>query len=79
MVRPDARSIHARAWALVGRLDRVGGFVIGAIIVIDWIDQGFGALCEEHMAVFAATLVIVGIQIFFSSFLLSILGLRRRR
>ncbi len=26
----------------------------------------------------AATLIIVGIQIFFSSFLLSILGLRRR-
>jgi hypothetical protein len=28
--------------------------------------------------VIAATLLIVGIQIFFSSFLLSILGLRRR-
>ena len=31
------------------------------------------------MAVFAATLLIVGVQIFFSSFLLSILGLRRDR
>jgi hypothetical protein len=29
--------------------------------------------------VLAATLVIVGIQIFFSSFLLSIIGLRRDR
>jgi hypothetical protein len=29
------------------------------------------------MAVIAASLLIVGIQIFFSSFLLSILGLRR--
>jgi hypothetical protein len=29
--------------------------------------------------VLAATLMIVGVQIFFSSFLLSILGLRRRR
>ena len=29
------------------------------------------------MAVVAATLLIVGVQIFFSSFLLSILGLRR--
>ena len=38
---------------------------------------GFGALSEERLAVLAATLVIVGIQIFFSSFLLSILGLRR--
>jgi len=55
------------------------GVVIGAIILIDWINRGFGALSEEHLAVLAATLIIVGIQIFFSSFLLSILGLRRRR
>ena len=52
---------------------------IGAFIVIDWINHGFGALAEERLAVLAATLIIVGIQIFFSSFLLSILGLRRRR
>jgi glycosyltransferase involved in cell wall biosynthesis len=55
------------------------GVVIGAFILIDWINNGFGALAEERLAVLAATLVIVGIQIFFSSFLLSILGLRRRR
>jgi glycosyltransferase involved in cell wall biosynthesis len=55
------------------------GFVVGAIIVIDWINHGFGPLSEERLAVLAATLIIVGIQIFFSSFLLSILGLRRRR
>jgi glycosyltransferase involved in cell wall biosynthesis len=55
------------------------GLVVGTVIVIDWINQGFGALAEERLAVLAATLIIVGIQIFFSSFLLSILGLRRRR
>jgi glycosyltransferase involved in cell wall biosynthesis len=55
------------------------GVVVGAVIVIDWITRGFGALAEERLAVLAATLIIVGIQIFFSSFLLSILGLRRRR
>jgi glycosyltransferase involved in cell wall biosynthesis len=55
------------------------GLVIGTFIVVDWINRGFGALSEERLAVFAATLIIVGIQIFFSSFLLSILGLRRRR
>jgi glycosyltransferase involved in cell wall biosynthesis len=55
------------------------GFVVGAVILIDWITRGFGALSEERLAVLAATLIIVGIQIFFSSFLLSILGLRRRR
>jgi glycosyltransferase involved in cell wall biosynthesis len=55
------------------------GLVIGAWIVVDWINNGFGALAGENLAVLAATLIIVGIQIFFSSFLLSILGLRRRR
>ena len=55
------------------------GLVTGVVIVIDWINRGFGALSEERLAVVAATLIIVGIQIFFSSFLLSILGLRRRR
>ncbi len=53
------------------------GFVIGAVIVATWISRGFGSLSEEQNAVVSATLVVVGIQIFFSSFLLSILGLRR--
>jgi glycosyltransferase involved in cell wall biosynthesis len=53
------------------------GFVIAAVIVIEWINRGFGSLGEERLAVAAATLLIVGIQVFFSSFLLSILGLRR--
>ncbi len=53
------------------------GLVMGGIIVGTWISHGFGSLADEHLAVVAATLLIVGIQIFFSAFLLSILGLRR--
>jgi hypothetical protein len=64
---------------LLGGAVTITGTVIGTIIVIDWIDHGFGALADERVAVLAATLIIVGIQIFFSSFLLSILGLRRQR
>jgi glycosyltransferase involved in cell wall biosynthesis len=56
----------------------VVGAVIGLIIVWTWIDRGFGELSEERLMVLAASLIIVGVQIFFSSFLLSILGLRRR-
>jgi len=63
---------------LVGGAVTLAGVVIGAVIVGIWVRHGFGALGEERLAVLAATLVIVGIQIFFSSFLLSILGLRRR-
>ena len=64
---------------LLGGGTTFAGLVIGTVIVIDWINRGFGPLSEERLAVLAATLIIVGIQIFFSSFLLSILGLRRRR
>jgi glycosyltransferase involved in cell wall biosynthesis len=53
------------------------GCAIAAVIVVMWINRGFGAISEERLAIAAATLMIVGIQIFFSSFLLSILGLRR--
>jgi glycosyltransferase involved in cell wall biosynthesis len=48
-----------------------------AVIVLDWIGHGFGNLAQERTAIFAATLLVLGIQIVFCSFLLSILGLRR--
>ena len=54
------------------------GLGIAVTIVAIWIHRGFGELSEERLAVFAAALVIIGVQVFFSSFLLSILGLRRR-
>jgi hypothetical protein len=63
----------------LGGVVALAGFIVGTVIVIDWINRGFGRLSEERLAVLSATLIIVGIQIFFSSFLLSILGLRRRR
>ena len=63
---------------LLGGVFMLIGVAMGAVIVATWISHGFGSLADEHLAVVAASLVIVGIQIFFSSFLLSILGLRRR-
>jgi glycosyltransferase involved in cell wall biosynthesis len=62
----------------LGGLITFAGLAIGAFIAADWINHGFGALADERIAVVAATLIIVGIQVFFSSFLVSILGLRRR-
>jgi glycosyltransferase involved in cell wall biosynthesis len=63
---------------LLGGVIILAGLVSGAVIVVHWIDHGFGALANEDLAIVTATLIIVGIQVFFSSFLLSILGLRRR-
>jgi len=63
---------------LLGGAFTLIGLAMGAVIFITWISHGFGSLADERAAVIAASLLIVGIQIFFSSFLLSILGLRRR-
>jgi glycosyltransferase involved in cell wall biosynthesis len=63
---------------LLGGAFMLVGLVLGGLIVATWIAHGLGSLADERMAVIAASLIIVGIQIFFSSFLLSILGLRRR-
>ena len=63
---------------MVGGAILAAGLLAGAIIVGMWFDRGFGALSEERLAVTSAALVIIGLQVFFSSFLLSILGLRRR-
>jgi glycosyltransferase involved in cell wall biosynthesis len=63
---------------LLGGTIVLAGLAGGTVIVVRWIDHGFGALANEDLAIVTATLIIVGIQVFFSSFLLSILGLRRR-
>src|SRR5947208_5446188 len=62
----------------VGGAVMVSGLALGGVVIVHWINRGFGALAEERLAIVAATPVIVGLQVFFSSFLLSILGLRRR-
>jgi glycosyltransferase involved in cell wall biosynthesis len=64
---------------LLGLAFMVAGIGVGAVVVGHWIASGLGSLAEERVTVLAATLLIVGVQIFFTSFLLSLLGLRRRR
>ncbi len=63
---------------MLGGTILLAGLVAAAVIVGIWVQRGFGELSEERLAVTAATLIIVGLQVVFSSFLISILGLRRR-
>ena len=63
---------------LLGAALTLAGLALAAAIVVTWANRGFGQLSEERLAVLAATFVIIGVQVFFTSFLLSILGLRRR-
>ncbi len=62
---------------IFGGLFMLVGAAMGAVIVVTWVSRGFGSLSEERLAVVGGALLVVGIQIFFSSFMLSILGLRR--
>src|SRR2546423_7204928 len=64
---------------LLGGGVALAGLAVASVVVVKWVDRGFGHLSEQRLAIVAATLVICGVQIFFSSFLLSILGLRRSR
>jgi hypothetical protein len=75
-LRSKLRLEHGLALALV-----VGatGLALFGIVIGRWASQGFGRLGEERLAILAATVVAVGAQIFFTSFLLSIIGLRRSR
>ncbi len=62
---------------LLGGAVTLVGLAMIVAMAIDWIARGLGSLSEERVAIVAATLLVIGIQIIFSSFLLSILGLRR--
>jgi glycosyltransferase involved in cell wall biosynthesis len=62
---------------ILGSAIALVGLSMMVVIVIDWARHGFGSLSQEQVAIFAATLLVLGIQIVFTSFLLSMLGLRR--
>src|SRR6266542_3814676 len=55
------------------------GLALFGVVLGRWVAHGLGSLSEVRLAILAATVIAVGAQIFFTSFLLSILGLRRRR
>ena len=70
---------HLEHGLALGGITFLVGLLLGAYVVGEWIAAGAGQLDEERLAVFGATVMIIGLQVFFASFLLSILGLRRSR
>jgi glycosyltransferase involved in cell wall biosynthesis len=63
---------------LLGTAIASAGLACAGVVIGIWIEHGFGSLGEERLALLAMTLVVIGIQVFFTSFLLSLLGMRRR-
>ncbi len=63
---------------IAGALLVLVGLVLAAIVVVLWIDRGFGELTEENLALVGLTMIVLGLQTIFGAFFLSVLGLRRR-
>jgi hypothetical protein len=57
----------------------VGGLAINAAILYQWLSVGFGQQARLREAILAMTLMVVGAQIIFSAFFLSLLLLSNRR
>ena len=53
------------------------GFLINLLILIKWIKTGFGPLQNLRLSVFGFTMIVLGVQTIFSSFLLSILSIKK--
>ena len=53
------------------------GLALFAYIVAVWVDHGFRNLAETELAVISMTTIVLGTQTIFTSFLVSMLGLRR--
>jgi glycosyltransferase involved in cell wall biosynthesis len=72
------RYFHLERGLLLGGALFTWGFVIDAVILVQWLKSGRGALDALRPAIQALTLMILGAQTVFSSFFLSMLLVPRR-
>jgi glycosyltransferase involved in cell wall biosynthesis len=64
--------------SIFGFLLILAGISIYLIILIKWLNTNFGSLNQVENSILALTLIILGVQTIFSSFMLSILGIKRK-
>jgi glycosyltransferase involved in cell wall biosynthesis len=65
--------------SIFGLLIILLGVIIYSTILAKWLSTNFGALQEIKNSIIALTLVILGIQTIFSSFMLSVLGIKEKK
>lgn len=63
---------------IAGILMGISGVIIYIVIFFKWLSSGFGELQEIKNSILALILIITGIQTIFSSFMLSILGIKEK-
>ncbi len=64
--------------SILGILVSLIGFLIYILILIKWVNLGFGESNEIKNSITALTLIVLGTQTIFSSFMLSILGIKEK-
>lgn len=64
--------------SIAGILVLLSGLFIYAWIFVKWLDSSFGALNEVKSSIIALILVVLGAQTVFSSFMLSMLGIKEK-
>jgi glycosyltransferase involved in cell wall biosynthesis len=64
--------------SIIGSIIALAGLIIFILILYKWINSGLGDLNQIKNAVLGLTLLTIGIQTIFSSFMLSILGIKEK-
>ena len=72
------RRLRLEHGLLLGAGLLLAGFATVGVLVVQWITRGFGSLAEERLALVGLTLMVLGLQVTFGAFFLSILALPRR-
>lgn len=73
------RSLTLERGATVGALIFLAGLAWALKSIYEWVASGFKALPPVEHSVACLTLIVVGLQTFFSSFMLSVIAERRKR
>jgi glycosyltransferase involved in cell wall biosynthesis len=63
---------------ILGLVLVVAGVASLATVIFAWAGDGFSTLSQERLAILGSTVIAMGLQVAFCSFLLSVLGLRRQ-
>lgn len=73
------RYFHLERSVILGFLLFLAGAVINLYIFFEWYSRHFGALYRIRESVFAMTLMVIGLQIIFSSFFTGLLFLQKNK
>ena len=76
VLRTLARRFNLERGLVLGVLVFLAGFVLDLVVAVEWIRSGFGPLNAMRQAILGSTLLVVGAQIIFSSFFLSMLAVQ---